>query len=254
MDQITISFLSWVAERESAAAGAERDRLWALGSRLMALREGFVPLAAAQLGDRLAAAGPAAQTAALAPRGPAPLGDAVRATAALGLTVEGMSLLEQQAAALEATMGARRAAALTEILGRKAVAAPEEAAGLMAAGAAGRILEVLVQIEGREDRAAMLPEAFTPPASSGAGPAAAAVASDDEGEGSEEELHTTPLQLLQAVDLWLQRAQGGGGGGVAAPLLVGSALGVEPGRLVEVLEELREDIMGAWESSSGDDF
>lgn len=265
-DQVTISFLGWVAEMEAAASGTEQERLWDLGSRLMALREGFTPVAAASLSQDLAAASAAQQSqsqplsTALEVAGPAPLGDAVRRNAALGLSVEGMELLEQQAAALEATMGSQRAQALTEILGRKQMKKPEEANTLLAADAAGRILEVLVQIDNREDRAAMLPEAFTPPAPLGGhNPANAGNGSlDVENEDDEEDLYTTPLQLLQSVDLWLQRAQSQGssqqdGRGVAG-LLGGAALGLDVRRLVVVLNELREDILGAWDSSSGDDF
>jgi hypothetical protein len=40
-ERITIDLLNWVATQEVAAAGADRDRLWALGSKLMALREGL---------------------------------------------------------------------------------------------------------------------------------------------------------------------------------------------------------------------
>lgn len=265
-EQVTISFLGWVAELEAAASGTEQERLWDLGSRLMALREGFAPVAAASLSQELVAASAAQQSqaqplsTALEVAGPAPLGDAVRRNAALGLSVEGMELLEQQAAALEATMGSQRAQALTEILGRKQMKKPEEANTLLAADAAGRILEVLVQIDSREDRAAMLPEAFTPPSApvGGRNPANGGNASVDvENEDDEEDLYTTPLQLLQAVDLWLHRAQIEGSpqdGRSVTGLLGGSALGLDVRRLLVVLNELREDILGAWDSSSGDDF
>ncbi|KAG7668106.1 hypothetical protein Ndes2526B_g03399 [Nannochloris sp. 'desiccata'] len=269
-EQLTISFLSWVAEEEAAApAGLEQERLWDLGSRLMALREGLTPVSAKHLSKDLALA--ATQTnkvaikatgsmvAAGASSSPA-LAEAVRHNAALGLSLEGMELLEQQASALEATMGTQRAQALTEIIGRKemTIVPPRETSNPLAADAAGRILEVLLQIDNREDRSAMLPEAFTPPRDE------VYENQEEEEENEQEELYTTPLQLLQAVDLWLHRAQ-------SAPppstpyldavdpssstlLIAGYSLGLDSDQLVRVLQELREDILGAWEYSSTDDF
>ena len=263
-DQVTISFLGWIAEMEASTSGVEQERLWDLGSRLMALREGFTPVAAASLSQELAAASAARQsepqsqsTALTQLAGSAPLGEAIRRNAALGLSFEGMELLEQQAAALEATMGSQRAQALTEIIGRKKMMDREEANTLLSSDAAGRILEVLVQIDSREERAAMLPEAFTPPTPP-AGNDSIIEDLDDE-EDEDEEIYTTPFQLLQAVDLWSQRAQNadsvqqGGSGGVAG-LIGGAALGLDIKRLIIVLQELREDILAAWDSSSSDDF
>lgn len=235
----------------------------------MALREGLTPVSAKHLSKDLALA--ATQTnkvaikatgsmvAAGASSSPA-LAEAVRHNAALGLSLEGMELLEQQASALEATMGTQRAQALTEIIGRKemTIVPPRETSNPLAADAAGRILEVLLQIDNREDRSAMLPEAFTPPRDE------VYENQEEEEENEQEELYTTPLQLLQAVDLWLHRAQ-------SAPppstpyldavdpssstlLIAGYSLGLDSDQLVRVLQELREDILGAWEYSSTDDF
>ncbi len=259
-EQLTISFLGWVAEEEAAAPpGPEQERLWDLGSRLMALREGLTPVSAAQLSKDLAFAAKTTtsnvdtKSASLAVAGgPSPaLAEAVRRNAALGLSLEGMELLEQQAAALEATMGTQRAQALTEVIGRKEITAvpSQEASNLIAADAAGRILEVLLQIDNREDRAAMLPEAFTPPGDE------MYENEDQEDEKDEEELYTTPLQLLQAVDLWLQRAQSTpNSSSSTTPLIAGYSLGLDSDQLVTVLQELREDILGAWEYSSSEDF
>jgi len=267
-EQLTISFLSWVAEEEAAVpAGPEQERLGVLGSRLMALREGLTPVSAEQLSKDIAVAATQTskvalnETASLAVAGasssPA-LAETVRRNAALGLSLKGMELLEQQAAALEATMGTQRAQGLTEIIGRKemTIVPPQEAANLLAADAAGRILEVLLQIDNREDRVAVLPEAFTPPRGE-----LYQIGEEEEEGDEEEELYTTPLQLLQAVDLWLHRAQ-------SAPppyldavdpssntlLIAGYSLGLDSDRLVRVLQELREDILGAWEYSNTDDF
>jgi hypothetical protein len=266
-EQLTISFLGWVAEEEAAApAGSEQERLWDLGSRLMAFREGLTPVSAEQLSKDLALAATQTNKVALKERAILAVADAssspalaetVLRNAALGLSLEGMELLEQQAAALEATMGTQRAQALTEIIGRKEMTiVPQEATNLLAADAAGRILEVLLQIDNREDRAAMLPEAFTPPKDE-------MYENDAEEEKEEEELYTTPLQLLQAVDLWLHRAQSAPppyldpvdpSSSSSTLLIAGYSLGLDSDQLVRVLQDLREDILGAWEYSSIDDF
>ena len=275
-EELTLSFLGYLAEEESASVGHDQNRLWELGSKLMALREGFTPVTAVQLNEEVAAAAADVQQAALVQEDrenkekesaavavavdQGLLTDAVRRNAALGLSFQGMELLEQQAAALEATMGAQRAQSLTEIIGRKKLMVPEEASSLFSvADAAARILEVLVQIENREERAAVLPDAFSPPIKSQRG--APTVSSeeeemDDDDDEGEEFLYTSPLQLLQSVDLWLHRvevaAESGSGG--AAPMLNGAVLGMSSDRLVGVLQELREDILGVWDSTSGDDF
>ena len=38
---LTLDFLAWIAQEQSEAASEERERLWALGSKLMAVREGL---------------------------------------------------------------------------------------------------------------------------------------------------------------------------------------------------------------------
>lgn len=62
-ERITIDLLNWVATQEVAAAGADRDKLWALGSKLMALREGLTPASSEALQRELRAATEAATTA-----------------------------------------------------------------------------------------------------------------------------------------------------------------------------------------------
>lgn len=252
-DTLTLSFLGWLADREDAAlAEPERERLWQLGSKLMALREGFTPVARENMAAALTKLAEGAEG--VTPGGqhsfPAEgsLPAAVQTNKSLGLSTQGMVLLEQQAAALEATMGANRARVLTGILGRKTVAEPDvEFAALREADAAGRILEVLVQVQDRRERAAMLPDAFSPPVESDAD--AAALIED------EEELSTTPLQLLQTIDLWLRRCQtaaGAASGNYGSALLPGMELEMAPEELQRVLREVREDVLATWESSSGD--
>ena len=175
-DRLTLPFLGWLANEELAAAGGEQQAaLWALGSKLMALREGLSPVGLEVLQEELRAAalractagdasssssstssgeeeddddgpheslrlqGPAAAAAAvLAAAPPGYFGAAAaamqqssfaEATAGMGLSPEGLALFQQQAAALEAVVGASRARSLTEVIGRARVAADPEGRG-----------------------------------------------------------------------------------------------------------------------------
>ena len=58
---------------------------------------------------------------------------------------------------------ARRATSTAELIGRAPVEMDQARKGLNAAAAADRILEVLIAVPDREERMAMVPEAFVPP-------------------------------------------------------------------------------------------
>lgn len=175
-ERLSLPFLGWLSDEELAASADEPDkqqRLWELGSKLMALREGLAPVAGEVLQEELRAAalrcslgggsssgsgeqeegqqggGQATQQNAAAQQGqqeqqartPAALvtpafGSAVQAVAALGLSPEGLALFQQQAAALEAVVGTSRARSLTEVIGRAEVAGPRQVAQLAEADAA----------------------------------------------------------------------------------------------------------------------
>lgn len=141
-ERLNLEFLGWLAEEEvAAAAGNEKEALWELGSKLMAVREGLAPVGMAALQAELRMSALAAaqrasssneddgrtedggsraggQGSTLLHRS-AGLASLVQRTAALGLSPEGLGLLHQQAAALEAAVGVQRARALTEVIGRK---------------------------------------------------------------------------------------------------------------------------------------
>eukprot|EP00887_Chlorella_sp_A99_P007854 scaffold20.g7854.t1 len=270
-ERLTLAFLGWLAAEEAAASSTgAREELWELGSKLMALREGLAPVSMERLQSELrgaalaAAAGSSAEGeegggtggsgpgggGALATARPAGLGAVARRTAALGLSPEGLALLQQQAAALEAVVGSRRAVALTEVIGRKTVAPGEGLEAATQADEATRILEVLLSIPDREQRAALLPDAFTPPAAADGAAAAAAEGED----GGEEQLCTTPLRLLHALDLAAARLERGGGGGGGGALLAGGGLGLDAAELRAALRELREDVLAHWEATAADAF
>ncbi|CAG9463509.1 unnamed protein product [Pedinophyceae sp. YPF-701] len=115
--------------------------------------------------------------------------------------------------ALGTSLAVQRRRSAVELVGRKYLN-PGEAAIPATVNAASRILEALMSIPDADERAAMLPEAFTPP-------------SDDTPAAREGEdlLYTTPVVLLQAVDLELLRS-------------------ADDERRVAELERLRDDV--AW--------
>lgn len=102
-----------------------------------------------------------------------------------------------------------------EIGAEVSVAAPElDESLLFAPDAAVRILEFLLEVAEAGERRALLAEAFVPPSDAGAA----------EAEGEEEDLlFTTPLRLLQAVDLEIKRAVRAREGAVGGRLLAGEA-------------------------------
>ena len=90
-------------------------------------------------------------------------------------------------------------------------------------------------------------------------PPAAAVDDDaDYFSPGEDQVSTTPLRLLQAIDLYLARLQGGrttagpAGAGRQPAALMGGGQGLSLAQLEAVLWELREDVEGAWAGSDGE--
>ena len=127
-----------------------------------------------------------------------------------------LALRGEQAAPAQADLNsASRRSSAAELMGRAALdgAQPDE---VLRPQAEERILAALLAIDDDAERLAAVDDALTPPD-------AGAVAADD-GEG-DELLFTTPLRLLRAIDLSLQRLERGAphlsaslqlaGGGVA---------------------------------------
>ena len=120
----------------------------------------------------------------------------------------------------------------------------------------------------------MLPDAFTPP-SGGRGAAAQAVAAAGAAAGAgqlgeldwgweepgyeafeEDQLFTTPVQMLRAVDLYAARLERGAAPESLLPALPPGSGDGSVEHLLRVLAELREDTLSVWEGASGgqDDF
>lgn len=74
---------------------------------------------------------------------------------------------------------------------------------------------------------------------------------DSDDEQGEEQLHTSPLRLLQAVDLYVARLDNPGTTARALAALGAGAQQLSTPRLRAVLRELREDVQAYWEAAGG---
>lgn len=273
-DHITLDLLGYIADKEQMSTTKkydnEHNRLWTLGSTLMAAREGLEPMNAEQLLEelRLAAEETATQQAESTrvtstqqnnnkQASSSAFPTVVKQTAELGLSPEGMALLHQQAVALESIVGISRARSLTEVIGRKKIETQKEQQNILNMTAqvdvANRILEVLVGIPDRQERAALLGDAFTPPP--GDMVQIKQQDDDDDDDEEEEQVYTSPLRLLQAIDLMLARVdEESYYSGESSGEEYNYGGGTEGTRVV--LEELRDDVVKYWEmanNTSSDD-
>lgn len=177
---VASSFLSWLAAQPSS------DAVEALGGDLvaaLAARDADALLAAAAEGDD---GGLSSSALALSQRWSA-------------LAARGLASSEQQAS-LNAASRAQSAAALTG----RAPAALGAARSALRPSPESRILAVLLPLRDGGDRAALLAEALTPPPEPG--PGGGGGGEDAAFEADEEQLSTTPLRLLAAVDAALRGA------------------------------------------------
>lgn len=135
-----------------------------------------------------------------------------------------LQLCDEQARALEATIGIQKAESLVQLLGRKSLSADEmlDIQKIPEKSDARRILEVLVTIPDRVERKELMKEAFTP-------------VDDTPGHVAEEEeeeaLWTTPMALCQEILLWKERLRRGDAIENGQELVFGD----------DVLEELWQD-------------
>ena len=135
-----------------------------------------------------------------------------------------LKLLEEQAQALEATIGVKKAQSIVELLGRKTLSVEEmnRIQNIPQKRDAERVLEVLVCIEDRRERCSVMKEAFIP------------ALEDDDNMGEEEEISTTPMALYQEILSWQGKFEDGTDIEIMADL--------PQHHVQEILEELREDV------------
>eukprot|EP00890_Picochlorum_soloecismus_P005990 jgi/Picsp_1/6392/NSC_03740-R1_---NA--- len=195
-DDITLDFLRWISDEESQSTDEnEKKILGSLGSRLTAICLGMMPNGSTGQqdleGDHELTEMAQSQAKLEGSASAWPIeGGSKRSP--IRLSNQGMILMEQQAAAFEATIGIRKAETILQLLGRTSVS---EGAPLhfVEKDVSRRILEVLVQVQDKTQRRVLLAEALVP-------------ATEDESEvdDSEEALSTTPFVLLQEVERCLK--------------------------------------------------
>jgi len=281
--EISLDFLRWISDRESSSIDElEKEKLCNLGGTLTAVHVGLVPVGKDQLegvnaeftmrgetrvrdggdggdgggggsgsGSNSSSNNSRNSGASSGTSSSARDGVSIQREMPMKLSAESMVLLQQQAAALEATVGIRRAESLVQLLGRRQISTDAQMT-MVKKEDSKRILEVLVQIRDRQQRCLMMLEAFVP------------VTEDDDGGGGgddveefdegEEALSTTPFVLLQTIDGILHSET------KSEELLedVSAQMGLPMPRehLDRILSELREDVMSSLfdSNSSGDSF
>jgi len=191
---LTTAFLTHLSERLDATGEAELDELC---GRVLALTESAFEAPEAEAG--LTATARSLLEHALSAEAEVDGEELARRWAALAWWGEG----QQQALAGESGEARRRAA--TELLGHAPLAAPQ-AAELQTASREERILAVLLSLDAGDERREGVREALTP----------APPGETDSGEG-DEQLSTTPMLLLQAIDYALMMRGRGAGEARALP-------------------------------------
>ncbi|KAL6766155.1 hypothetical protein ACKKBG_A34920 [Auxenochlorella protothecoides x Auxenochlorella symbiontica] len=141
----------------------------------------------------------------------------------LALSPEAFAALQAQAEAFGSQLGIKRAQAVLEILGRKILDGGQ--GGYSGPSDAERILDVLLEVEEREERRHLAADACSP------APPTTPVPADEE-----DVVSTTPMALLQAVAAALKACQGD----------AARDSSVEAGRL----RELQADLIQLWNKES----
>jgi len=235
-DDITLDFLQWISDEESQSIDEnEKKILWSLGSRLTAICIGVMPVGStgqqglerddgltevAQSNQKVEGAWPSADGSSRVP---------------IRLSNQGMVLMEQQAAAFEATIGIQKAETILQLLGRASVS-EEAQLHFTEKNASRRILEVLVQVQDMSQRRVLLAEALVP-------------ATEDESEvdESEEALSTTPFVLLQEVERFLKSPK------QLEELALDTGLQSSLESLAEILSDIKAGLMEIIQASAPSD-
>ncbi|DBA83602.1 TPA: hypothetical protein ACH3X1_006170 [Trebouxia sp. C0004] len=226
-DSISLSFLEWLASREDQLNGDAKLKLAVLAGQLVALREGLDPYNFEEVADELqqhwqatgqpqlptgnSATYTLAKTSTLElfPSTPASLQQSIvpQRFPGNGPDMQAFSQASiarqyEQVRLFNLDVEQARAKSTIQIIGRKKISAEELTQGTVSSSAQ-RILKVLLELPSAELRREVLPEAFV---SSATERSQVQYETSLESEVVEtEQLSTTPLQLLQAVDLELAR-------------------------------------------------
>ena len=183
------------------------------------------------------------------------------ASAASALSPAGLAAGQAAADGLGKSMSRTRSATVAALLGRARLdsdkAAEAAAKAVAAAAAAGRVLAFLLEQPDPATRRALLADALEP------APEGEGAASGEGSSGDLEYISTTPLRLVQAIDLELtrlERAHGGGRGedgeedGAGMPFLAGllpeSKPAVPYAELEATLLDLRRAALDAWDEGN----
>lgn len=240
-EDITIELLEFIANEQEneTLEHTQREKLWLMGAVLTSVIEGLEPVTTQALHAELRLA--ADHRSPLAYDN-TPLSCIIKRTASLSLSSEGMELLQQQAMSLEAVINNSKAQSFKSIIGRKRLEAEEQGrmmASLAKADIERRILGFLMAIDDRSERSDALTAAFTPP-------------TDEDCKRSDldlEQVYTTPLKLMLALDIWRARLESDddASSNAADSLLEGTSLLLSAPRILELLKEVKEDVVAYWE-------
>lgn len=153
-------------------------------------------------------------------------------------------------------MRARRRRSFAAVAGRMRIDSPEQEAALLAPRAAARILDLLLSLPGGSQRAALLPDCFSPPPEE---PATAEGASGSGGGGGvvegpdADQLWCTPLQLLNEIDARTRGAAAAPatmdrseGAPASARAIGGAHHGLSGEAYASALRQLREEVATRW--------
>ncbi|KAL3138774.1 hypothetical protein ABBQ32_005618 [Trebouxia sp. C0010 RCD-2024] len=292
-DDVSLSFLQWLASREEQLQGDAKLRLAVLAGQLLALREGLDPSGFDDVADELQmqwqeslhlglpdqqqhqSSGTQQQqtpnqsqpqssnearvrepsateqmNSVVFPATPSSLEQSLvvrgaECAAALNAFSQA-SIVRQykQVQLLNLDVRQAHAQSTVQLIGRKQISASDPP---QMEGAAQRILDHLLGLPTAELRREVLPEAFQPPECGVAEEEYGSLSGRD--EATTEQLSTSPLQLLQAVDLELARIRNQSSTGAEDSKMMLPAGDFSTGKMHDALQQLRADVLAHWDAS-----
>ncbi|KAL3130747.1 hypothetical protein ABBQ38_000093 [Trebouxia sp. C0009 RCD-2024] len=293
-DDVSLSFLQWLASREEQLQGDAKLRLAVLAGQLLALREGLDPSGFDDVADELqkqwqeslhlpdqqqhqSSSNQQQQTSNQSPSQPSQSSSEARVREPSATEQTNFGVFPSTPSTLQQSLGARgteNAAALNafsqanivrqdeqvqllnldvqqahaqstvQLIGRKQITASDPP---QMEGAAQRILDYLLGLPTAELRREVLPEAFHPPESGVAEEQYGSLSGGN--DATTEQLSTTPLQLLQAVDLELARIRKQSSTGAGDSKMLLPAGDFSNGKRRDALQQLRADVLAHWDAS-----